>query len=148
MSDLRYGFIENVTQGFNVSPGDAEGAIREAYEIAGGRVPFEWFARESRRLKERFVDPEEMATEAELALLAELARRADGGGYVKATRDELATAMNWPHRQLGNALTWGEWRESFSVRRTSSKSEPPAYRIKLRHWPMSRGPKTSGVRPG
>ena len=114
---MTYGFQDNVARGFNLSPADADRAIAEAYEIAGGEAAFNWYTRETRRLAATFTG-DDAPTELETQFLLELARGADNRGHLEVTRDELAEALSWKPRDIGAAITWGRWRQSFTFART------------------------------
>lgn len=94
----------------------------------------QWIGAEHARLLEAFHD-DDAPTADELEFLATLSGRADSRGEVSASRAELAQSLGWAERSVGAAISWAQWRGSLTLRRVSSKSEPPAYRFRLREWP-------------
>ncbi|MGN7977478.1 hypothetical protein ACTJJ4_07890 [Microbacterium sp. 22195] len=136
---MTYGFQDNVSRAFNLTPAEADRAITEAYELAGGKPAFDWYAAEQRLLTETF-HGNDAPTELELQFLVELARAADHRGQAHVTRDALAAALRCTTRDVGAAINWGIWRGSFSFFRTSAKGDPPAYRFTLRDWSARQAP--------
>jgi hypothetical protein len=136
MTDVEYGMTENVARAFNVTPAQAERAIRDAQDATGGPVGFRWFALELRRIDATFAG-DELPTDTERTMLIELARRANDRGYVVVPRRELAEAVGISEREIGHGIEWGEWRRSFSARRMSSAGRPAVDRYALRDWPSS-----------
>lgn len=107
---MTYGFQDNVARSFNLSPADADRAIAEAYEIAGGEAAFNWYTRETRRLAATFTG-DDAPTELETQFLLELARRADNRGHLEVTPRrtrtgaQLATPRHRRRDHLGSLAT-------------------------------------------